>query len=188
MLAYVFWHRPFAHIDRARYEDAIVRFQAELARQKPPGFISAVSFRIEAVPWLDNQPGYEDWCFIEGSWALDPLNGFAVAGATQVAHDNAAVQMDQGHGGLYAHAGGDTAPPAQSSIYWLTRPRGIQWRDALDPIRAKIPQANIWRRQMVFGPAAEFGVEAPSDTEIEVPSGWQARRVRRARLGGTSVR
>jgi hypothetical protein len=35
---------------------------------------------------------------------------------------------------------------------------------------------------MVLGPAAEFGVSVPGDTEIELPSGWQARRVRRVRL------
>lgn len=188
MLAYVFWHRPFAHIDRRRYEASILRFQAELERQRPPGFISAASFRIEPVPWLSDQPGYEDWCLLEGSWAMEPLNAFAVAGQMQAPHDTVAAQMDQGHGGLYAHAGGEIPPPAravQSSVYWLTRPRGIQWRAELDPVRGKSPQANFWRRQMVLGPAAEFAVEAPGDTEIEAPSGWQARRVHRVRLGGT---
>jgi hypothetical protein len=182
MLAYIFWHRPFAHVDRTRYEDSILRFQAALARQKPPGFIAAISFRIEAVPWLGDQEGYEDWCVLEGSWAMDPLNAFAVAGTVQTPHDDVAAQMEQGQGGIYAHAGGETRPPAQSSIYWLTRPRGIQWRPVLDEVRAKCPQANVWRRQMVLGPAAEFGISVPGDIEIAVPSGWQARRVRRVRL------
>ena len=159
-----------------------LRFQAALAGAKPPGFISAASFRIEPVPWLGDQPGYEDWCVLEGSWAMDPLNAFAVAGETQAPHDDVAAQMEQGHGGIYAHSGGETPPPAQSSVYWLTRPRGIQWRPVLDEVRAKCTQANVWRRQMVLGPAAEFGVSAPGDTEIAVPSGWQARRVRRVRL------
>jgi hypothetical protein len=35
---------------------------------------------------------------------------------------------------------------------------------------------------MVLGPASEFGISVPGDTEIAVPSGWQARRVRRVRL------
>jgi hypothetical protein len=188
MLAYVFWHRPFAHIDRQDYEEAVLRFQAELDRQKPPGFLSAVSFRIEPVPWLNDQPGYEDWYFVEASWSLDPLNAFAVAGHMQAPHDNVAAQMDQGHGGLFARAGGEARPPERSSVYWLTRPRGIQWRDALDPVRAKCPQATIWRRQMVLGSAAEFAIEAPGDIEIEVPSGWQARRVHRIRLGSSQPR
>jgi hypothetical protein len=182
MLAYLFWHRPFAHIDRERYEESIRRFQAALANEKPPGFIAAVSFRIDAVPWLGDHPGYEDWCVLEGSWALDPLNAFAVAGAVQAPHDHVAAQMEQGQGGIYAHAGGGTRPPERSSVYWLTRPRGIDWRAALEPVRAQHPSTNIWRRQMVLGPAAEFGVSVPGDTEISVPAGWQARRVRRERL------
>jgi hypothetical protein len=182
MLAYIFWHRPFAHIDRKRYEESIVRFQAALAEEKPPGFIAVVSFRIEAVPWLGDQPGYEDWCVLEGSWAMDPLNAFAVAGMVKAPHDHVAMQMEQGTGGIYAHASGETRPPAQSSVYWLTRPRSIQWRPPLDEVRAKCPQANVWRRQMVLGPAAEFAVSVPGETEIAVPSGWEARRVRRVRL------
>jgi hypothetical protein len=182
MLAYVFWHRPHADADRTRYEDSLLGFQAQLTDEKPPGFIAGTSFRIEAVPWLGDQPGYEDWYLVQGSWALDPLNAFAVAGHAKAPHDGAAAQMDQGHGGLYAHAGGDALTTERSSIYWLTRPRGIDWRAVLDPVRAKCPQANVWRRQMVLGLPAEFAVEAPGDTEIEVPSGWQARRVRRVSL------
>ena len=64
------------------YEESIVRFQSDLARQPPPGLRSAASFRIEAVPWLGNHAGYEDWYLLEGSWAMDPLNGFAVTGRT----------------------------------------------------------------------------------------------------------
>ncbi len=183
MLAYIFWHRPYADADRTRYETGILHFQAQLAQERPPGFISAASFRIEAVPWLDDQPGYEDWCLLEASWAMDPLNSFAVAGATKAFHDNVAAQMDQGTGGIYAHAGGETPLPVRSSVYWLTRPRGVDWQQTLTPVRARCPQAVIWRRQMVLGVPAEFAVEAPDDAEIDVPAGWQSRRVRRTRLG-----
>ncbi|MGH6673300.1 MAG: hypothetical protein ACRECV_15175 [Xanthobacteraceae bacterium] len=182
MLAYIFWHRPFAHVDRGRYEESILRFQGALARHKPPGLLAAASFRIEAVPWLGDQSGYEDWCVLDGSWAMDPLNAFAVSGAAQSPHDNVAAQMEQGQGGIYAHAFGETPPAAQSSIHWLTRPRGIDWRAALEPVRTQCPAANIWRRQMVLGPAAEFAVSVPGETEIAVPAGWRARRVRRVRL------
>jgi hypothetical protein len=41
---------------------------------------------------------------------------------------------------------------------------------AIDPLRAQYPQANIWRRQMVLGPAAEFGVEMPGNEEPEAAS------------------
>ena len=182
MLAYIFWHRPFPHVDRKLYEDALMRFQSDLPRRKPPGFIAAGSFRIEPVPWLGDLPGYEDWCLLEGSWAMDPLNAFAVAAPMQPSHDRAAAQMQDGHGGIYAHVAGENPPAAQSTVYWLTRPRGIQWQAALDPVRARCPQANIWRRQMVLGPATEFAVEVPGGAAIEVPSGWQVRCVKRVHL------
>ena len=182
MLAYIFWHRPFAHVDRTRYEDSILRFQAALARQKPPGFIAAISFRIEAVPWLGDQEGYEDWCVLEGSWAMDPLNAFAVAGTVQTPHDDVAAQMEQGQGGIYAHAGGETRPPAQSSVYWLTRPRGIDYRAVLEPILRKLPDATCWRRQMVLGPAPEFAIVVPTDQKVAAPDGWTALYVNGERL------
>jgi hypothetical protein len=173
MLAYIFWHRPNPQIEQKAYEASIVRFQADLAREPPPGFIGASSFAIGAVPWLGNQAGYEDWCLLDGSWAMDPLNAFAITGARQPSHDHVAAQMADGAGGLYAHAGGEIFQAPESTVYWLTRPRGIQWQAAIAPIRAKCPQAVIWRRQMVLGPATEFAVAVPGDTAIAVPSGWQ---------------
>jgi hypothetical protein len=187
MLAYVFWHRPSPNTERQRYEEAVVRFQNDLAGSKPPGFIAATSFQIEAVPWLGGLPGYEDWYLLDGSWAMDPLNAFAISGHVQAPHDGVAAMMEQGHGGLYAHVdpqagGGESISAPRSMIHWLTRPRGIQWQPPLAAVRSGCPLANIWRWQMVLGPAAEFAVEAPADVEIDVPVGWQHRRVRRARL------
>jgi hypothetical protein len=43
-------------------------------------------------------------------WAMDPLNAFAISGHVQAPHDSAAAMMEQGHGGLYAHAGGESMP------------------------------------------------------------------------------
>src|SRR5262249_33077112 len=83
MLAYIFWHRPHPNTERQRYEQAIVRFQNDLAGSKPPGFIGATSFQIEAVPWLSDLPGYEDWYLLDGTWAIDPLNAFAISGHVQ---------------------------------------------------------------------------------------------------------
>jgi hypothetical protein len=183
MLAYIFWHRPHPQVELKAYEAAIVRFQGDLAGNPPPGFIGACSHRIDPVPWLGGQPAYEDWCLLEGSWAMDPLNAFAVTGPRQPSHDHAAAQMAEGAGGLYAHVGGEILAAPRSTVYWLSRPRGIQWRAAIAPIRAKCREAVIWRRQMVLGPAAEFVVEVPGDTAVEVPSGWQlVCRVARIRL------
>lgn len=182
MLAYVFWHRPRPNADIKLYEETLLRFQAELGRSPPPGFLAAASYRIEPVPWLGDHAGYEDWCLVDGSWALDPLNGFAVTGHMQTPHDKAASLMEQGQGGLYAHAGGGSLLDGKSSVYWLTRPRGIQWQPPLEALRARTPQANVWRRQMVLGPAGEFAVEVPDGLTIEIPAGWQGRRVQRTRL------
>jgi hypothetical protein len=110
MLAYIFWHRPYSNTERQRYEQAIVRFQNDLAGSKPPGFIGATSFQIEAVPWLSDLPGYEDWYLLDSTWAMDPLNAFAISGRVQASHDTVAAMMEQGHGGLYAHAGGESMP------------------------------------------------------------------------------
>jgi hypothetical protein len=90
--------------------------------------------------------------------------------------------MEDGHGGIYAHAGGETPSPQRSMAHWLTRPRGVNWQATLEPVRAKCPQANIWRRQMVLGRATEFAVTVPEDMAIEVPAGWQVRSVKRVRL------
>jgi hypothetical protein len=188
MLAYIFWHRPSPQIEQKAYEDAIVRFQSDLAGNPPPGFIGAWSHRIDPVPWLGGQPGYEDWSLLEGSWAIDPLNGFAITGPRQPSHDHVAALSADGAGGLYAHAGGEILQTPQSTVYWLTRPRGIRWQTAIAPVRERCREAVIWRRQMLLGPATEFAVEVPGDLEIEVPSGWQlACRVRRARLPGQPV-
>jgi len=111
------------------------RFQNDLAGSKPPGFIGATSFQIEAVPWLSDLPGYEDWYLLDGTWAMDPLNAFAISGHVQAPHDSVAAMMEQGHGGLYTNAGGESMPAPRSTIHWLTRPRGSQWRPAIEAVR-----------------------------------------------------
>src|SRR5262249_43025346 len=103
MLAYIFWHRSHPHVEHAAYETAITRFQQALSRHPSPGLMSGTSYRIEPVPWLGDQGGYEDWCLLQGSWAMDPLNAYAVMGERQPSHDQVAAEMGVGHGGLYAH-------------------------------------------------------------------------------------
>lgn len=182
MLAYVFWHRSYPQVEPATYENSIMRFQEALSRNPSPGLDGAASWRIEAVPWLGDQGGYEDWCFLQGSWAMDPLNAFAVVGDRQPSHDTLAAQMGAGAGGLYTHIWGNVCTAPTSTVVWLTRPRGIQWRPPLEAVRAKVPAATVWRRQMVLGPAPEFAVEAPGAATIPVPPGWESRAVKRVRL------
>ena len=72
---------PYGRIDRQKKR--VGRFQNDLAGSKPPGFIGATSFQIEVVPRLSDLPGYEDWYLPDGSWAMDPLNAFAISGHVQ---------------------------------------------------------------------------------------------------------
>jgi hypothetical protein len=184
MLAYLFWHRPYPHVDTTLYEQALMRFHTSLSQHAPPGFFASGSFRIEPVPWLGDRPGYEDWSLIQGSWAMDPLNAYAVAGMTQTSHDNVASQMEQGAGGLYSMVWGEPTLPADSTVTWLTRPRGIQWQPVLEAVRSRVANATVWRRQMVLGPASEFAVVAGGE-DVPIPAGWQARSVRRVRPSRT---
>ena len=46
---------------------------------------------------------------------LDPVNAFAVAGSVMSAHDAAAAQMEEGHGGLYALVWGEPVLPKRST-------------------------------------------------------------------------
>ncbi len=182
MLAYLFWHRPYPTVERQRYEESLRSFQRSLAREPPPGFHGAASYRIPAVPWLEGEGGYEDWCYVEGSWALDPLNAFAVAAPIKGSHDTAAAQMAVGHGGLYALIWGAPDFLGEQTVTWMTRPRGLDWRAVLEPLRKRFPEAVFWRRQMVLGPAPEFAVVAPSERPVAAPANWSGLPVSGQRL------
>ena len=171
MIAYLFWHYAYPTTTAEQYEEALMRFQQRLGQQQPPGFRGSASFRVAALPWLGNRPGYEDWCLLDGSWALDPLNAFAVAGPVMSAHDAAAAQVEEGHGGLYALVWGEAALPERSTAVWLTRPRGIQWRTTLDALQ--LPGTTLWRRQMVLGPGREVALIVPPGLNVAAPAGWR---------------
>ena len=182
MLAYLFWHRPYPTVETGRYEESLRRFQRHLVEQRPAGLRDVSSYRISAVPWLGDCGGYEDWCYVDGSWALDILNNVAVTGDVKAPHDAAAAQMEVGQGGLYTLVWGTPNPASRHAVVWLTRPRGIEWRSALAPIKTRLPEAVFWRRQMVLGPAPEFAVVIPLDQQFAVPDGWIGLRVSSERL------
>jgi hypothetical protein len=184
MLAYVFWHAVPDNFATADYEKNLLHFGDALANAKIPGLLGNASYAIGQTPWL-GEPGYEDWTWLEGSWALDPLNERAVSGAMEQPH-NVIARMSKhgGFGALYYLVAGEHKVPADSKVFWLSRPRGINWRDIMPTItKSANSEAVVWRRQMVLGPSTEFAVIGPPTLALTVPDGWQSLEIDRHRLG-----
>jgi hypothetical protein len=99
---------------------------------------------------------------------------------------NVVAQMTKhgGFGALYYLAAGNHRIPADSKVMWLSRPRGINWRDIMPTImKSANSEVAVWRRQMVLGPSTEFSVIGPSNLTLAVPEGWKCLHVDRRRLG-----
>lgn len=180
MLAYIFWHRPYAGTSEDVYESTLLEFHQQLAEVSPPGFQASAVYRISPAPWLGDREGYEDWYLVEAAWALDPLNRTAATGRMEAPHAVIAALMETGHGGLYALLWGDRIPAPHSSVAWLSRPRGIRYEPVLAELRDPLGgQLSCWRRQMVLSPAPEFALVGAPTLDPSLPSGWQARVVER---------
>jgi hypothetical protein len=189
MLAYVFWHRPAAGVDRDAYEQALLAFHRSLARSLPVGTRASAVFRVAELPWLAPAgAGYEDWYLLEDFAALGVLNEAAVGRGHSTAHDAVAHRFGVGAGGLYRLIEGE---PCASSLgaaalaVWIARPPGSKRRaldellsDGMDPA-----SASLWRRQLVLGPAPEFcllAAEIPAGVApARLPVGWTARTLAR---------
>lgn len=180
MLAYLFWHVPFTEIEPSAYEAALIKFHRHLAASPPPGFERSISYRISAVPWLNNRAGYEDWCFLASSAALDTLNPAAVRPDRWDVHADISYKTEFGHGGLYYHLRGEMLPLGGSKLVWLKRPRRIRYEAPLNElIDSSRGVLSCWRKLMVLGPADEFAIVGDDTLEIQVPPGWQALSVNR---------
>jgi len=184
MLAYVFWHAVPDTLVAAEYEKTLLHFGQALAKAKIAGLLDNASYAIDQTPWL-GEPGYEDWAWLEGSWALDALNERAVSGAMEQSH-NAIAQMTKhgGFGALYYLVAGNHKVPGDSRVMWLSRPRGIRWRDVIPTfMKSANSEVAVWRRQMVLGPSTEFAVIGPPNFTMAMPEGWKCLQVDRRRLG-----
>ena len=180
MLAYIFWHIPKPEIRRSDYENGLVSFSRGLAQSACEGLKSADSFRISAVPWLDDRGGYEDWAIVDGAWVLEALNAMAVSGQMATPHSTVAQAMEIGHGGLYYHLWGDLEPQAADGAQWLSRPRGIDFRPILEKSTQEAMQpVSVWRRFMVLGPGWEFLILGRGSL-LRIPQGWRAHNVSRS--------
>ena len=184
MLAYLFWHACPDASATDEYESKMLRFGRALADAKIPGVLGCASYAIERTPWLGER-GYEDWVWLEGTWALEGLNERAVSGPMERPHH--AVSQATKHGGfgaLYYLVAGRHATPGHSKVMWLSRPRGIVWREVMPAIvKSADAEVAVWRRLMVLGPSTEFAMIGPADLTLAVPQGWSRVEIGRRRLG-----
>jgi hypothetical protein len=152
-LAYVFWHRP--RVDSAGYDAALRAFHASLADTDIPGFLGSWTARTSALPWLGDQPAYEDRYLVTDFTALGVLNEAAVAAQRRAVHDAAAVRAADGIAGVYRLVGG-TGGRSATSASWFGKPAGRSYRDFLSDL--DIGDGSLWQRQMTLGPTPEFQV------------------------------
>jgi hypothetical protein len=183
LLAYIFWHHPRPDVEIVAYEHSLQAFHRALDESGAEGFVRSESFRVSGARWInDGADAYADWYLVEGSFALDPLNEIAVSGARRPGHDEAAAFSARGVGGLYRLMEGEAELHAPATELWLTKPRTIsydQFYDWASPPAGR--GGELWRRQMVLGPAPEFCLLAAS--ELRPPPEVELIQVSREALG-----
>lgn len=191
MLAYVFWHRPAAGVERDSYEQALTRFHRSLAHQPPCGLRGSAAVRYEELPWLSGGgPGYEDWYVVEDWAAVGVLERAAVARGHVSAHDAVATHTGEGSGGVYELVEGSAQPALAPRAVWVaSRPgRARLSLDALLGDGIEPERDGLWRRSLVLGPAPEYCVlagEQPAGVaSSRLPSGWSATTLARTPLYG----
>lgn len=166
-LAYLFWHWPADGVGRDDYEERLRRFHEAL---ELPG---SRSFRLRRAPYA-GQPAepYEDWYPVK-TWAqLGQLNFRAVSGPRRAPHDATAALAGLGAGGVYALLQPNEVDARHAA--WLAKPAGVPYGEFISDLRGAAPEAAIWQRQMVLGPAPEFGVLAVEPLNLP----WPARTTR----------
>ena len=190
MLAYLFWHRPAAGVERERYERELERFHRSLAHRPPAGLRGSASFRVPELPWLDGaEPGgYEDWYVVEDWSAVGVLEEAAVSRGHVTAHDAIAARTGAGSGAVYELIEGSARPAGGVLAVWVTPTPGRE-RLALDALLGDgldRERDSLWRRCLVLGPAPEYcllAADAPAGVAAtRLPAGWRARTLDREPL------
>ena len=169
MLAYIFWHWSRPEVEAADYERELNAFHQALGDAGAEGFLRSASFRIAAAPWINGGgKAYADWYLVAGSYALDPLNEVAVSGGQREPHNRAAGWAAGGAGGLYRLRTGEPGLAGAAVESWFSKPVGMGYPELyslLQPLTDR-PHVELWRRQMVLGPAPEFCLVASEALEI----------------------
>ena len=169
MLAYVFWHVPRAGSAAREYETAHRAFHDVLRAAGVAGLRGVRVFRLDAIPWLGGDAGYEDWHLLDDSSSLDALDRAAVSGARQPPHDRIAALAGAGTAGLYSLRQGAVIVP--SVAYWLSKPSGMSYAAFGDSMRPLVEDGcALWGRRMTLGPTPEFCLHAPAACEVPFPA------------------
>ena len=145
MLAYVFWHWPYPHVDKASYQQHLVDFHDALRAQKPAGFHYSTVFQVEQTPWLDTDgEAYEEWYVVHNFAALEALNEAAVSGSCKEPHNRVASHAAGGAGGLYRLRAGEPGLAAAHVARWFVKPSGMSYEDlysTLNPRSNRLQEA-----------------------------------------------
>jgi hypothetical protein len=163
VIVHLFWHWPGR---TEGYEDGLVEFHRRLAAAGVPGLVASAAYRVEGLPWLGAETGYEDWYVVRGFGDLEALNRDAVGPPMRPHHDRPALAAAGGAGGLYrVHSG--TLDHDQETVTWLAKPDGTRYPD----FYASLPPTRfLLCRQLALGPAPEFCAAG------ELPGGLVSRR------------
>ena len=187
MLAYLFWHRPIPGVDRSAYEAAVQGFHESIREAPTEVLLTSACHRLDRIPWLaatdvghGDEPGYEDWYLVPDSAALDRLNEAAISARHRSLHDTAAALAGDGAGGLYAPfelPGGKDLQferARDSESVWMSKPPRVSYSDFMPDLAALTPpEARVWQRRLVLGPAPEFCVELSGQIRGELPGASQ---------------
>ena len=182
MLAYLFWHRPKPDVKLDAYESYLRDFHDTLAGIGVDGFQGSETFRVDGASWMGSgRQAYEDWYFLDGSYAMDPLNEAAVSGARKAPHDSAAHAATDGAGGLYQLRSGESGAEARFTV-WFSKPPEVRYPEFYEKIEpwTERSDTSLWRRQMVLGPAPEFCLF--TSREVELPAEMEPVVVTRSRV------
>jgi hypothetical protein len=193
MLAYVFWHWPLAGTDGSAYEEAQLRFQRSLAGRPPAGLRGSASFRLERLPWFDEddpQPRYEDWYLLDDWAALGVLEQAAVGIGHRSAHEQAAAHAGGGAGAVYRLVEGLAPGLDAASATWVSTPPRKAGSLFGEMLADGGEEVAVWRRALVLGPAPEWCLLAasppPGVAASRLPDEWTALTLPRTSvfLGG----
>jgi hypothetical protein len=199
MLAYIFWHRPAAGVERDVYERELLRFHRSLALRPPSGFRGSAALRAPELPWSDggDVPAYEDWYLLDSWGAVGVLEEAAVSRGHVSVHDAVARHSLLGAGSVYRLCEGQPILAEACASLWVSRPGGHPapgladlLADGIDPQRT-----SLWRRCLALGPAPELcllsadpglGSTCTGVGAKRLPDGWSAVLAAREPLEGGS--